>query len=175
MQLSLPAGIVSWDHNLTRAETAPGPTGRLLWKVVTFGGYAELWGVVYLTLLLWPGGITRPLGARLLAAEILCLAILIPLRYMFRRERPTPKKPGPVPIPWERYSFPSSHALRSQSAAVVLAVSFPMLWFVSVPLALLVGWSRVPLRRHFPSDVLVGTIVGFACGLLATWLVGRLS
>ena len=110
-------------------------------------------------------------GAGLRESELCGLAVLIPVRYLFRRQRPVAKKPGPLPIPWERYSFPSSHALRSQCTAVVLALNFPLLWFVAVPLAWLVAWSRVVLRRHYAFDVLIGVVVGFACGLAACLLV----
>jgi membrane-associated phospholipid phosphatase len=32
--------------------------------------------------------------------------------------------------------------------------------------AFLVVWSRMELNRHFPSDVLVGSIIGIYCGVL---------
>jgi undecaprenyl-diphosphatase len=148
----------------------------LFWRAVTAAGYAELWGPVYAALLCWPGGGPRLLGLQLLAAEVCGLAVLVPLRYLFRRERPVVKKPGPIPIPWERFSFPSSHAIRSQCAAVVLAINYPILWPVAVPAAVLVAWSRVILRRHFPSDVVTGVVIGALCGLaggqLGLWFLG---
>ena len=171
MKLSLPDGIVAWDRKVTEGLAEPGPSARLFWKSVTVGGYGEVWGLVYVALLFWPGGGARLLGVQLLSAELCGLAVLIPVRYLFRRQRPVGKKPGPLPIPWERYSFPSSHAIRSQCTAVVLALNFPLLWFVAVPLALLVAWSRVVLRRHFAFDVVIGVVVGFGCGLAACLLV----
>ena len=57
------------------------------------------------------------------------------------------------------FSFPSGHATASMSVALAYGVFFPG-W--SVPLllaALLVGFSRVRLRVHYPSDALVGQLI----------------
>ena len=111
---------------------------------------------------------------KLATTEMVGLCVLIPLRYLVRRERPTAKKPGPIPIPWERYSFPSSHALRSAGVAVVMGIHFSGIGWALLPAALLVGWSRVPLGRHYPSDVAAGWVLGIACGGIGVWLAGTL-
>lgn len=167
LKLSLPPAVVQWDQGISagRAEL-PGPA-KLFWKAVTCGGYSELWGIIYLALLFWPGGSARPLALQLILGEALGLSILIPLRYLFRRERPTTKRPSVLPIPWERYSFPSSHAIRSQTCAWVLALNLSPWGFVAVPMAFLVAWSRVVLRRHYPSDIAVGSMIGIYCGIAA--------
>ena len=74
----------------------------------------------------------------------------------------------------DRFSFPSGHATASMSVALVYAAAFPT-W--SVPLllaALLVGFSRVRLRVHYPSDVLVGQLIAAGTASLlsafASWL-----
>ncbi len=151
-----------------------GPRVRSFWRALTFGGYAELWGLIYAALLFWPGGGGRMLGIELATTELVGLCVLIPLRYLVRRERPTAKKPGPIPIPWERYSFPSSHALRSAGVAVVMGLHFSGMGWAALPVALLVGWSRVPLGRHYPSDVVAGCVLGTVCGGMGVWLAGIL-
>ena len=63
------------------------------------------------------------------------------------------------------FSFPSGHATASMSVALVYGAAFP-LWAVPLLLlALLVGFSRVRLRVHYPSDVLVGQLI--AAGTVA--------
>jgi undecaprenyl-diphosphatase len=171
--MRLPNSITALDGRINDSLPVPGPGAHLFWRLVTGGGYGEIWGPIYLALIVWPPG--RLLGLQLLAAELLGLAVLIPLRYVFRRPRPVAKKPGPVPVPWERYSFPSSHALRATEAAAVLGVNFPWVWFVALPLALLVAWSRVVLRRHYTSDAVAGVVIGLACGLVAAALVPVLA
>jgi undecaprenyl-diphosphatase len=62
----------------------------------------------------------------------------------------------------DAFSFPSGHTLHAFAFALLLS-SFqpglaPLLWGFAV----LVGLSRVVLGLHFPSDVLVGALLGMA-------------
>jgi len=68
------------------------------------------------------------------------------------------------------FSFPSGHATASMSVAVVYGAAFPVWAAPLLLLALLVGFSRIKLRVHYPSDVLVGQFIAVAtAGVLATW------
>lgn len=64
-------------------------------------------------------------------------------------------------------SFPSGHAAAVfGTAAALLASEFP-LGLLATAFALAVVWARMELNRHYPSDVVVGSIVGLYFGLLA--------
>jgi undecaprenyl-diphosphatase len=68
------------------------------------------------------------------------------------------------------FSFPSGHATASMSVAVVYGAAFPVWAAPLLLLALLVGFSRVRLRVHYPSDVLVGQLIAVVtASVLATW------
>ena len=64
-------------------------------------------------------------------------------------------------------SFPSAHALMVWSAASVLAHEYPgpLTQIFAYGLATTVSAARISGRNHFPSDVVVGSAVG--------WLIGR--
>ena len=64
-------------------------------------------------------------------------------------------------------SFPSTHSMIAWSSAAVIASEYngPMTQITAYGLATGLSLSRVLARDHFPSDVLVGSTVG--------WLVGR--
>lgn len=66
-------------------------------------------------------------------------------------------------------SLPSSHATNIFAAAFFLSVYFRKLWPLLYLIAILVGYSRIYLGVHFPSDVLFGAIVGTLCGLCMMW------
>jgi undecaprenyl-diphosphatase len=62
----------------------------------------------------------------------------------------------------DRFSFPSGHA----TASMAVALSYGAVFFDwAVPLAVLaalVGFSRVRLGVHYPSDVLIGQVIAGA-------------
>lgn len=67
-------------------------------------------------------------------------------------------------------SFPSAHAANAAAAAVVLLAVAGwrrrVLWLPGV-----VGYSRIYLGKHYPTDVLAGFAVGLAVGLVISVLV----
>lgn len=59
----------------------------------------------------------------------------------------------------DQFSFPSGHAAAAMSVAVVYAFAFPSLAGALIPVAVLVGVSRVCLGVHYPGDVLIGQVI----------------
>jgi undecaprenyl-diphosphatase len=42
---------------------------------------------------------------------------------------------------------------------------------LAIAMALLVGWARIVLRAHWPTDVLGGVLLGIACAAAAAWWI----
>lgn len=61
-------------------------------------------------------------------------------------------------------SFPSSHTVTAVGLAVVLAAWYPRGRWLFATLAVLVGMNRLHCLAHFPSDVFVGTALGWFVG-----------
>ncbi|MFF1476526.1 phosphatase PAP2 family protein [Streptomyces sp. NPDC058301] len=66
------------------------------------------------------------------------------------------------------WSFPSNHATIAGGAAVALALAWPRIWALTVPMALLMAFSRVYVGVHYPHDVAVGLLLGTAVALLVS-------
>lgn len=64
-------------------------------------------------------------------------------------------------------SFPSGHAASVFGAGLALLVTELPLGLITTAFAIGVVWARLELNRHYPSDVVVGTIIGIYFGLLA--------
>jgi undecaprenyl-diphosphatase len=63
-------------------------------------------------------------------------------------------------------SFPSGHAAAVLGTAMALLTVDLPLGILTTLYALVVIWARMELNRHFPSDVLVGALIGIWLGLL---------
>lgn len=73
----------------------------------------------------------------------------------------------------ERYVFPSGHTSRAFALAAIMAKLYPR-W--RVPLycgAALIGFSRVYVGAHYPTDVIAGAILGTAVSLAYWRYVGK--
>ena len=90
------------------------------------------------------------------------------LKNMFDRPRPfktiesvrlITNKPGGM-------SFPSSHAFNNFCAATIIALFYRKRAWIFLSLAALMGFTRLYLGVHYPSDVLAGTILGALLGYL---------
>lgn len=71
------------------------------------------------------------------------------------------------------YSFPSGHTFTAFFLGVTITLRWRKWGFVVLPLALLVGFSRIYLGAHYFSDVLVGGILG-ACVAIANYFICKL-
>lgn len=73
-------------------------------------------------------------------------------------------------------SFPSGHTSNAFATATSLSLAIPK-WYVTAPALLwasAVGYSRMHLGVHYPSDVLVGAAIGAGSAFLSHYLNRRL-
>jgi membrane-associated phospholipid phosphatase len=100
------------------------------------------------------------------------------LKYTINRERPFTKYPFiNIKTGATDPSFPSGHTSASFAAATTLSLNFPQ-WYVAVPAfawAGTVGYSRLHLGAHYPSDVLAGAAIGSASAMLSHWVNKKLN
>ena len=124
----------------------------------------------------------RATGAQVLLALILSLVICnMILKNAVDRIRPCDLKPVAdllIHRPGDP-SFPSGHTSASFSAAVVLILNKWKGRWAALVLAVLIAFSRLYLYVHFPTDVLVGALVGAFCAWLSVTLwkkwIGRVK
>lgn len=118
---------------------------------------------------------TRTVGITVLVALLIndIMTNMI-LKDLFARPRPYVASAEIVPLikKLSSYSFPSGHTSVSFSGALVLYRMMPRK--VGVPaiiLAAMIGFSRLYVGVHFPTDVLGGIVIGIIASTLAYYLV----
>ena len=112
------------------------------------------------------------IGASLVTAAIASTV----LKYGINRPRPFARYPviqkcAEVISP----SFPSGHTSSAFALATSISIAYPK-WYVIGPaylLAATVGYSRMDLGVHYPSDVLAGALVGAGSAWLCHTIIRR--
>jgi len=74
-------------------------------------------------------------------------------------------------VPLDQFSFPSGHTLHAVIFSMVAIHYYPMLSVALIPFTILVGLSRPILGLHYPSDVLVGALIGILISTLSFYII----
>ena len=176
-------GVDRWLIQALRSPDDPAVPIGPLWLRLTLRDITALGGSPVLTLLtLIAAGYL--IAARKAATAVFLVAAISTgaiagtlLKLLFARARP-----DLVAHLVETYStsFPSGHAMNSAVTFLTLGALLARaeavrsvriyLMAVAVALTLIVGFSRVYLGVHWPSDVLAGWCVGATWAILCSWL-----
>jgi undecaprenyl-diphosphatase len=158
-----------WEASLIRrlVPETPAAWADVMMISLTRLGDGWLWGAVVLAALQARSLRVFTAGALACGAANLLFAVM---KRTTGRERPchahcdlrAPAKAR------DYYSFPSGHSMNAFAATAVLE---SVVWPSAVPLLLVIAFgitvSRVYLRLHYPTDVLVGALLGRTLGTVA--------
>lgn len=169
----LAAGLFATDSDVSRhLDTAPTTTHR--YKQVSNYGLGAMVGAgagLYLLGRITKDEHKRETGFLAAEAAVDSLAATEAVKYMTRRERPyIDNANGSF---WHGGdSFPSEHAAAAWSIAGVIAHEYPgpIPKLAAYGLATAINISRINGQQHFPSDVLVGSALGY---LVAQYVYNR--
>ena len=136
-----------------------GPLLDGLFRIITVTGGQGFY-LLLLPLLFWC--VNRRQGARLMIVFLLSVYLNVALKELFQQPRPFDLDPGLKLHDVNGYGLPSGHA---QLAVVVwggIGVWARRIWVsvAAIGAMALIGFSRVYLGVHFPTDVVVGWTMG---------------
>lgn len=112
---------------------------------------------------------------KLAESLVVTAAVAEIMKVTINRDRPFVKYPlevFPNQIDETGKSMPSGHTAFAFTTATSIYLAYPK-WYVAIPAftwATAVGYSRMYLGQHYPSDVLMGAIVGGGSACLTNWL-----
>lgn len=133
-----------------------------------------IWILLGILLLFWRN--TRKNGFAILLILLLGLFVgNIYLKPLIARPRPFYANPAVQLLisPPGGYSFPSCHTLPSFGSAVYVFLTNRKWGAAALALAVLIGFSRMYLYVHYPTDVLAGALIGTGLAFLVKKLETR--
>jgi undecaprenyl-diphosphatase len=62
--------------------------------------------------------------------------------------------------PLDQYSFPSGHTMHAVAFSIIVIAHHHELIYLVMPFTALIALSRIVLGLHYPTDVIVGGLIG---------------
>ena len=134
--------------------------------------------ILFIIIFSWILTKQRKVLARLVLIYAIQSGVVYGLKYLIHRPRPLfflevasklSKGPGEILDP----SFPSAHAVFAFMMATLLGQWFPRYRIIFFIIAGFIGWTRIYLGLHYPTDVIAGGILGY--GITRVFLLAKLS
>ena len=135
-----------------------------LCRYISKTGDGELY-VIIMAVLYWQEGSQCQALQAIMLAFCLERPLYFILKNGFKRNRP--EAAYSIITPSDKFSFPSGHTSAAFMMATLLGHYFPPLLVPLAGWAGLVGFSRVVLGVHFPTDTLVGCVMGASIALFS--------
>ena len=143
-----------------------------------------LFGLLWL-LLMWKGGKKGRILGLLLVPLIFMSDQLssVVIKNIFVRPRPCHELNGMPVLEHIRllvdcgsgYSFPSSHAANNFAVSTLFSYYYRRWTWAFISFAAIIGFSRISVGVHYPSDVAGGALVGASCAAIIILLWKSIS
>lgn len=173
--IGLKTNAQNWDINLLR-DINPQHPNSFVWKGVSSSAY--------------PVSIAVPVGLfveskinhdkkneyrayEIAGSLVIAAGATTIMKQVFDRQRPFQKYNDVYPYKYEDgKSFPSGHVTLAFAAATSVSLQYKK-WYIVVPAyawAAGVGYSRLYLGEHYPTDVIGGAVIGAGSAFISHWI-----
>lgn len=171
--LQLDGNILLWIQEYLRSDL-----WTWLWVGITkLGDSGFIWLATAASMLFFKK--TRKVGFVALLSIGLCFLITnVGLKNIVARPRPYTQIAELMILthPESSFSFPSGHTANSFAVALIYYRMLPKKWGIAaVVLASLIGFSRLYIGVHYPSDVIGGFLVALFASSIVYWVYKKIT
>ncbi|WP_243129181.1 phosphatase PAP2 family protein [Hathewaya massiliensis] len=140
---------------------------------ITYLGSIPFSYIFCAALLCIPNKTTRNIGLKCSISLVISSIVAIIIKKTINRERPflILKNLNIKKIHIDAYSFPSGHTTMAFSIGIMLSLCLPHLDYIFILLSLAVGISRMYIGVHYPTDVIMGMIIGTLCSYATYYFI----
>ena len=128
---------------------------KIIWKFISFFGSIYPFIIFNLIVLIF----NKDSALKLFILLVLSLVVAALIRLVYFKQRPDRSRTNNIWLRIYNSSFPSVHAMRAVILSYFLSqinIFLSIFWI----LGFLVCYSRIYLKKHYFSDVVVGAIIG---------------
>ena len=157
---------MAWELDFMRWANGWWSTPVLDWAIPWITYLGSHFAVILFILLGWIITKQRKVLFNLILLYAIQSGVVYGLKFLVKRERPLfllemssklSGGPGEILEP----SFPSAHSALTFMMATLLADRFPRYRIIFYISAGIIGWTRVYLGLHYPTDVIAGALLGY--------------
>jgi undecaprenyl-diphosphatase len=135
---------------------------RHFFAVISWLGNGKFWYAMMLMLPLAAGLRGLEVSVHMALSGVLGVAVYKIIKHATHRPRPYMTHSDIVlgAAPLDQFSFPSGHTLHAVMFTIIIVSAFPGLGWFLLPFTALTAASRVVLGLHYPTDILLGAVIG---------------
>lgn len=155
-----------WDKRVSQKIVDRTAKHRTLYSILALSGNSQPWIILSIVFFIFNVFMTREFNIFQLLVLIISGLTTTIIKFIVKRKRPSEEMLKKYVARGDHYSFPSGHASRMATSAIIMILAFPEVGWLFGLWAIGVNIARISLKLHYVLDIIGGTVVGLLIGTI---------